>query len=258
MTSGIQDKTQGAAPGRRVAFGWAACVAALCLVFLAAPASYAGPRVWAGGQRAQTRPAAPARQAPARPPAGRAAEPERGNNGGRAVGSPGELRPGGGNVPMVRPGVNGNPALNGADRPGHLGQWLMNHQNLSPQQQEEMLRREPGFNRLSPDQQQRVLNRLRSLDERPPEQRQRMIDRNEMFERLTPEQKVGVRGAFQSWNQMAPDRHRMVGRAFADLRQIPPDQRWAILNSARFSQEFSPEERRVLGNLLSIEPYEPR
>jgi hypothetical protein len=50
----------------------------------------------------------------------------------------------------------------------------------------------------------------------------------------------------------------MVGRAFADLRQIPPDQRSAILNSARFSQEFSPDERRVLGNLLSIEPYEPR
>jgi hypothetical protein len=57
---------------------------------------------------------------------------------------------------------------------------------------------------------------------------------------------------------MAPDRHRMVGRAFTDLRQIPPDQRSAILNSARFSQTFTPDERRVLGNLLSIEPYEPR
>jgi hypothetical protein len=49
-----------------------------------------------------------------------------------------------------------------------------------------------------------------------------------------------------------------VRRAFNDLRQIPPEQRAAILNSARFSQTFSPDERHVLGSLLSIEPYQPR
>jgi hypothetical protein len=57
---------------------------------------------------------------------------------------------------------------------------------------------------------------------------------------------------------MAPDRQRMVRRAFNDLRQIPPEQRGQILNSARFAQSFSPEERHVLGSLLSIEPYQPR
>jgi hypothetical protein len=57
---------------------------------------------------------------------------------------------------------------------------------------------------------------------------------------------------------MAPDRQRMVGRAFNDLRQIPPEQRGKILNSARFSNTFTPEERHVLGSLLSIEPYEGR
>ena len=57
---------------------------------------------------------------------------------------------------------------------------------------------------------------------------------------------------------MPPDRQGMVGRAFNDLRQIPPEQREEILNSARFSQTFTPEERHVLGSLLSIEPYEPR
>ena len=60
------------------------------------------------------------------------------------------------------------------------------------------------------------------------------------------------------WQQMAPDRQRMVGRAFNDLRQIPPEQREEILNSARFSQTFTPDERHVLGSLLSIEPYQPR
>ena len=99
MTSGIQDKTRGAAPGRRIASGWAACVAALlCLVFLSAPA-YARPRVWA-----QARRAAPARQAAAKPPAGRAAEPQRGNNAGRPIGNPGVARPGGN-----APGNSGQP-----------------------------------------------------------------------------------------------------------------------------------------------------
>jgi hypothetical protein len=50
----------------------------------------------------------------------------------------------------------------------------------------------------------------------------------------------------------------MVRQAFVDLRQIPPEQRGQILNSARFSNTFTPDERHVLGSLLSIEPYEPR
>ncbi|HVT96396.1 MAG TPA: DUF3106 domain-containing protein, partial [Acidobacteriaceae bacterium] len=267
MISGRQDKTRGTTPGRGVAFGWVAWLAVLCLVWVSVPAHARGLGQGQHGQRSQS-----ARPAP-RQPERRAAEPSRGSDAGRAAGNPGEARPdgnrpGAGSEERLSPAVNRmemRPAGNGGqgtygdrDRPGHLGQWLMNHQNLSPQQREEQLRREPGFNRLSPDQQQRVLNRLRSLDARPPEQRQRMIRRNEMFEQLNPEQKQGVRQSFQAWNQMTPDRHRMLGRAFADLRQIPPDQRSAILNSARFSHEFSPDERRVLGNLLSIEPYEPR
>jgi len=261
MITGTQKKTQGGwALGRGIASGWAWRFAlSLLVLVLSTPASYAGR--WGGargwgqrGQKAAARPM-PMRQAAPREPA-RNNHPGN-NNGGRPASQP-EMRPGvnsqmspAGNPAMMRPGPN-------AGQPGHLGQWLSNHQNLTPQQQEEQLRREPGFNRLTPEQQQRVLGRLRSLDQRPPEQRQRMVDRNEMFERLTPEQKAGVHQSFQEWNQMAPDRHRMVGRAFSDLRQIPPDQRAAILNSARFAQTFTPDERRVLGNLLSIEPYEPR
>ena len=79
-----------------------------------------------------------------------------------------------------------------------------------------------------------------------------------MFERLSPEQKADVRGSAETMRAMPGDRQAMVRRAFNDLRQIPPDQRVQILNSARFSQTFTPDERHVLGSLLSIEPYEPR
>jgi hypothetical protein len=262
MSSGSRNKTRGSlTPGRSVVSGWA-CVAVLILLVLCAPSSFAaglaGPRAWVGWQRAQAVRPAPMRPAPARPQV--APRPPAGNgspNGNGAVrpnqGGPAQIRPGaGGNVVMMRPGMNG-----GA-RPGHLGEWMYNHRNLSPQQQEEELRREPGFNRLSPEMQQRVLNRLRTLDARPPQQQQRVYGRVEMFERLSPEQKADVRASSQSLAGMAPDRQRMVRQAFVDLRQIPPEQRGQILNSARFSNTFTPDERHVLGSLLSIEPYEGR
>ena len=103
----------------------------------------------------------------------------------------------GGNPVVMRPGVNGGVGgnVNPGGRPGqqHLPEWLSQHQNLSPQQQEDLLRREPGFSRLTPDQQGRVLNRLRTLNARPPEQRERILGRNEMFEGLSPGAKQDVR-----------------------------------------------------------------
>lgn len=242
MISGTRNKARGGwTPGRGIASRVAYAV--LCLLVLWPASSYAWPLGWAGqrAQAARATPMRPQEMRPAAPPNGKA----RGAN------------------PVNRPAFNAGraqmrPGVNGGARPGHLGEWLNNHQNLSPQQQEEQLRREPGFNRLSPDQQARVLNRLRTLDARPPEQRERMIQRNEMFESLSPGQKADVRSSAETMRQMPADRQAMVRRAFNDLRQIPPEQRTAILNSARFSQTFSPDERHVLGSLLSIEPYEGR
>ncbi|HTV83494.1 MAG TPA: DUF3106 domain-containing protein [Acidobacteriaceae bacterium] len=143
-------------------------------------------------------------------------------------------------------------------RPGqqHLSQWLAQHQNLSSAQQENLLRREPGFNRLTPDQQRRVLNQLHNLDAHPFAFRERTAERQEAFERLSPEGKQDVRAAAQAFRQMPPNRKAMVSRAFNVLRQLPPDQRQEILDSARFTHTFTPQERHVMGSLLSIEPYQ--
>lgn len=257
MKAGIQNKAQGGrSPGRGLVSGWT-CAAALCLLVLCGPSSFAAPKAWRLQRVQAARPApvrpAPLRPAPIRPQTARPVNPPSGNQNGAG-------RPGGYAAPP-RPGLGGpvaGPGVNGGARPGHLGDWLNNHRNLSPQQQEQELRREPGFNRLSPEMQQRVLNRLRSLDSRPPEQRQRILQRNEMFEGLSPQQKADVRMSSQSLAGMAPERQRMVRQAFIDLRGIPPQQRDQILHSARFSQTFTPDERHVLGSLLSIEPYDPR
>ena len=45
--------------------------------------------------------------------------------------------------------------------------------------------------------------------------------------------------------------------AFRDLRGVPVDQRQMMLNSERYGQNFSPEERGILSNLLRVEPYQP-
>lgn len=147
---------------------------------------------------------------------------------------------------------------NQSTRPGqqHLPEWLNSHQNLTPKQQEDALRREPGFHDLPADQQQRLVNRLHTLDEKTPEQRQRILQRNENFERLPPERRQEVRGASQALGQMPPDRQQAVRRAFQQLRQMPPDERQRALNSGAYGSQFSPQERTVLGNLLSIEPYQ--
>ncbi|HEY0758252.1 MAG TPA: DUF3106 domain-containing protein [Acidisarcina sp.] len=146
------------------------------------------------------------------------------------------------------------------DKPGqqHLGDWLDRHQTLSPQEKERALESEPGFNRLAPQQQQRLVQRLHDLDNMPAGQRERTLQRVENMERLSPEQRDQVRGAASQLRTMPQDRQRAVRRAFQDLRNVPPGLRSSELQSPRFAGQFSPEERSVLGNLLSVEPYEPQ
>lgn len=144
-----------------------------------------------------------------------------------------------------------------ANQGQHLPEWFAHHEALPPAQQEDALRREPGFARLPPAQQQQLINRLHRLDMEPPAQRQRMMERNERFEALSPERQQEIRGASQALSQMPPERRQALRQAFRELRQLPPEARVSSLNSARSQAEYSPQERTVLGNLLSIEPYQP-
>lgn len=139
----------------------------------------------------------------------------------------------------------------------HLGDWLQTHQRLAPAEQEKALQREPGFNKLPGDQQQRLVNRLHDLNNKSPQQRQRTIDRVEVWERLSPEQKRQVSNSTMQLRSLPPDRQIPLRRAFRDLRDVPPGQRQAILNSSEFQSQFTPQERGVLSNLLTVEPYPP-
>lgn len=174
----------------------------------------------------------------------------------------------GGESQRGRPGFQGGPRngprMEGPRRPGprpengqHLPQWFVQHRGMSPWEQEQALRREPGFSRLAPEQQQRLINRLHRLDMVPPQERQRIAEWNERFMALPPERQQEIRGASQALAQMPPERRRAMRQAFHNLRNMPPEERQEALDSARFQAEYTPQERTILSNLLSIEPYVP-
>lgn len=139
----------------------------------------------------------------------------------------------------------------------HLSQWLSSHQNMTLQQQEQALRKEPGFNRLAPQAQQRLLFRLRQLDALTPAQRQRTLQRMEALEKLSPAQRLQIGRVMQQMGQLPPERQRVVRRAFLELRDMPLQQRQTTLASEQFQRQFSPQEQQILENLMRVEPYIP-
>ena len=141
-------------------------------------------------------------------------------------------------------------------RAGHLGDWLNQHRNLPVQDQERLLRAEPSFNRLAPDEQQRLVQQLHQVDQLPEEQRRAPAGAQRDMERLSPQERMQVtspRGA----GRTAAGSPGQMKSAFRDLRTVPPDQRATVLNSARYQDVFSPEERGILSDMLRVEPYEP-
>ncbi|MGO4210193.1 DUF3106 domain-containing protein [Terriglobus sp. 2YAB30_2] len=145
----------------------------------------------------------------------------------------------------------------GGGRGEHLAQWMDKHRNLTPQQQQNALRSEPGFQQLPPETQARVMGRLGQLNAMPPQQRERVINRAEAMEKLEPQQRQQVRGALSQLGALPTERRRLVARAFRDLRRMPPEQRQNTLNSPAY-RDFTPQERSTLNNLMQVEPMLPQ
>ena len=160
-----------------------------------------------------------------------------------------------------RPNYSNVPHIGGFNlgdaQPGHLGDWLNRHQGLPLQKQEQLLRSDPSFNRLAPATQQRLVQQLHQLDKMPQAQRERRLARSEMLERMSPQQQMQVRQAGRRFEALPADRQAKVKQAFRDLRSVPLDQRDTVLNSQRYQNLFTPDERGILSNLLRAEPYEP-
>jgi Protein of unknown function (DUF3106) len=235
------------------------------------------PSAWAGGQHPSAPRPAPHYSTP-RAPNHQVAKPQPGRAAGNGnqpypqyrgagqpnfnpQGSPAPVRPGNPGLSYqgqgyARPGYPG--AAGTYAPPGHLGAWLNSHRGVPAQDQERMLHNDPSFNRLPPAQQQRLVQQLNRVDQMPEARRQRFLARTENLERLSPQQRAQVQDSGRRWRALPADRQAVMKSAFQDLRNVPPDQRQTVLNSARYQNAFSPEERGILGNMLSVEPYQPQ
>jgi len=140
----------------------------------------------------------------------------------------------------------------------HLAEWMNQHRNLNPTQQQQALENEAGFHDLPQATQQRMRDRLAQLNAMPEAQRNRVIQRNEDMEKLTPQQREQVGNATRNWAALPPDQKAAVGRSFRALRQLPPNQRIGALNSGRYTYGFSDQQRTALSGLMNVEPFYPR
>ena len=136
---------------------------------------------------------------------------------------------------------------NNAPKPG---KWLSEHLNLSPEQRQKELSKDPEFRQLNPEQQQHLQQRLNQFNSLPPEQQKRTLRRMQAMESLPQDRQEILRNSLQQLRQLPDDRRRSVRRAWLDLRQMPPDQQEQTMNSDRFRSTFNDQERATLKGLL--------
>jgi len=182
-------------------------------------------------------------------------------SGARGQGRPANQRAPYPGPPYVGPSVR-RPEYPGYLRPinppaGHLQSWLDAHRNVPLQRQEQLLRSDPSFQRLLPGEQQRLMQQLRDVDSLTEQQRERRLARAENLEKLSPEERMNVNRSAREWTTLPPQRQALLKNAFHDLRAVPLDQRETVLNSQRYRDQFTPQERGILSELLKVEPYEP-
>jgi len=129
---------------------------------------------------------------------------------------------------------------------GHAGDWLRRYKDLPPAEQERELQKDPVFRRMTPPQQQLLLRRLRHFSSLPPQEQLRMLNRMETWEHLTPAQKQQARQIFGQMQQLPPGRQRILINTMHDMRALPPAQRDAMIDSQRFRNMFSDQERQLM------------
>jgi hypothetical protein len=159
------------------------------------------------------------------------------------------------------PGANAAPRAQGAphEPQRRAGDWLRQHKDLPPGEQERALQNDPHFRSLPPAQQRRLRQQLRYFASLPPQEQQhvlqlmdRMGNRGRVWNGLTPEQRQRVQQIHNQILQLPPERQRIVRSTIRDLRAMPPAQREQVLDSDRFRSTFSPQELGILREVTRL------
>ena len=153
-----------------------------------------------------------------------------------------------------RVAAQGNPQKN-PNRPNRgpgPGKKMGTLLSLPPDQREKALENDPGFRRLPPDRQAALRERLRNFNNMTPEQQKRIRDRIRFMASLSDEQQKVIRQSNRELQTLPQDRQVMVHKALRHLSQMDPQGREQVLNSDRFKNTFSEQERGILTRLSAI------
>lgn len=134
-----------------------------------------------------------------------------------------------------------------SNQPGHAGNWLRRYKDLPPEQQRRALEKDQQFRNLPPPRQQQLIRRLQRFSSLPPQQQEHILNRMETWEHLTRDQKQDARQLFQQFRELPPDRRQAVNRAIRSMRDMTPEQREQLINSDAYKNQFSSQERALLG-----------
>ena len=126
--------------------------------------------------------------------------------------------------------------------------------DLPPEQQEKVLQNDARFQALPAERQQQIRENLQRWNAATPEQRQMLREREQIVQSLSPEQRDQLRQIFPRWRQLPNDRRQALMQSFIKLRDLPSEQREKYLSSPEIVQQFSPEERGILGELGNLLP----
>jgi hypothetical protein len=173
------------------------------------------------------------------------------------------------NKPQNQPQPENKPSQPSAQKPTPLppqaggqpanrqGDWLWEHKDLPPAQQEKLLESEPYFKKLSPQRQAELKDRLHKFNSLPPEQRERALRQMKIAASLTPDQRKQLRETHLELQALPENRRLMVHKALHSLSQMSPDDRQQVMQSERFRSTFSDQEQGIIKRLAEMSPTEP-
>ena len=155
---------------------------------------------------------------------------------------------------QMRRGERGGQAFNpNPERGRGAGQSPFERlREMSPEDQERALN-SPMFRRMPQERQQQIRENLRRWNAMSPEEKQDVIRRDRVWQQMTPEQRQRVREEIlPRWQTMEPRRRQAIVRRLGALRPLSEDEREAKLKDEAFLAGLSTEEREILRTVAKL------
>jgi uncharacterized membrane protein len=74
------------------------------------------------------------------------------------------------------------------------------------------------------------------------------------FRQLSPEEQESARKLFHAFQQLPEERRRAVRQEYVRLSRMSHEDRLAAVNTPEYGSTFTPEERRILSEMLELAP----